>query len=89
MAALLLASAPAWAADPAPSSGFYVGGHAGYVFGNATATLSDPTGMTTAGGTNHYGMLFGGVHAGDDHVFSSGLMLGIEADLSFPDFLDQ
>ena len=89
IAALLLASAPALAADPAPSSGFYVGGHAGYLFGNATATLSDPTGMATAGGTNNYGMLFGGVQAGYEHVFPSGLMLGIEADLSFPDFMDQ
>jgi high affinity Mn2+ porin len=90
IAALLLASAPALAADPAaPSSGFYVGGHAGYLFGHATATLSDPTGAATVGGTTPYGMLFGGVQAGYEHAFPSGLMLGIEADLSFPDFMDQ
>jgi len=34
---------PAIAADP-PPSGFYVGGHVGYGFGNATATLGDPIG---------------------------------------------
>ncbi len=89
-AATLLASMPALAADPvAPSSGFYVGGHAGYLFGNTTATLSDPTGVATAGGTTQYGLLFGGVQAGYEHVFPSRLMLGVEADLSFPDFMDQ
>jgi high affinity Mn2+ porin len=88
--AVLLASMPALAADPtAVPSGFYVGGHFGYLFGNATATLADPTGIAATDGTTHFGMLFGGVQAGYQHVFPSGLMLGVEADLSFPDFMDQ
>ena len=37
---MLLAPMPAVAADPVPPrSGFYVGGHVGYLFGNGTATL--------------------------------------------------
>ena len=89
LATALLAPLPAIAADPAgPRSGFYVGGNVGYGFGNATATLSDPTGMATANGTTQYGMLFGGVQAGYQEVLSSRWMLGIEADLSFPDFMD-
>lgn len=87
--ALPLIPGPALATDPvSPSSGFYVGGNVGYMFGNATATLSDPTGVSTAGGTTQYGMLFGGVQAGYEHVFPSRLMLGVEADMSFPDFMD-
>jgi hypothetical protein len=41
LATALWAPVPALAADPAgPRSGFYVGGHVGYGFGNATATLA-------------------------------------------------
>ena len=39
-AGLLLAPLPAAAND-----GFYFGGHVGYLFGTATATLGDPTGV--------------------------------------------
>jgi len=84
-----LAPARTMAADPgAASSGFYAGGHVGYMFGNATATLADPIGMATAGGTTVFGGLFGGLQAGYEHVFLSRLMLGIELDASFPDFMD-
>jgi high affinity Mn2+ porin len=48
----LLLPLPAVAADPPTTpSGFYVGGHVGYGFGNATATLSDPIGGASSGGT--------------------------------------
>jgi high affinity Mn2+ porin len=89
-AVMLLAPFPAVAADPptAPSEGFYVGGHVGYGFGNATATLGDPVGGASSGGTTQYGSLFGGVQAGYEHVFPSRLMLGIEADLTFSDYID-
>jgi len=68
-AAVLLAPVAANATDPGPSpvgvpSGFYFGGHVGYGFGSATATLGDPIGVASAGGTTEYGMLFGGVQAG-------------------------
>ena len=89
LASMLMAPLPALAADPvAPPLGFYVGGHAGYMFGSANATLGDPTGVASAGGVTAYGTLFGGVQAGYEHVFPSRLMLGIEADASFTDFMD-
>lgn len=84
LAALPITS-PAWAADPEPQrSGFYVGGHVGYLFGNATATFADPIGVATAGGTSPYGAFFGGVQAGYEHYFPSRWMLGLELDMSFP-----
>ena len=45
------------------NDGFYFGGHVGYLFGTATATLGDPTGVASAGGTSPIGQLFGGVQA--------------------------
>lgn len=87
--AALLAPIPALAADPTdPRSGFYVGGHVGYGFGNATATLADPPSVATDGGTTQYGSLFGGVQAGFEQTFPSQLMLGIETDLTFSDYMD-
>lgn len=84
-----MAPLPASAADPSlPQSAFYVGGHVGYGFGTATATLGDPTGSTTAGGTNPYGSLMGGLQAGYEHFFSSRLMLGFEADVIFANYMD-
>jgi len=46
------------------------------------------TGVAAAGGRTPYGTLFGGVQAGYEHFFASRLMLGIELDASFPDYLD-
>jgi high affinity Mn2+ porin len=79
---------PARADDIAGRSGFYVGGHVGYLFGNANATLGDPTGVAAAGGITPYGAFAGGVQAGYEHFFASRLMLGIELDASFADYLD-
>jgi high affinity Mn2+ porin len=85
----LLAGAPAMAGEPgAPLSGFYVGGHVGYMFGQATAALGDPLGLDWAGGTTPYGAWFGGVQAGYEHFFNSRLMLGVELDMSFTDSSD-
>lgn len=92
IAALLVAGlspSTVLAADPnEPSSAFYFGGHVGYLFGNANATLGDPTGVASSGGASRFGALFGGVQGGYEHYFPSRLMLGLEADLSFPDFMD-
>ncbi len=79
-AILLLAPLPAAAND-----GFYFGGHVGYLFGTATATLGDPTGVASAGGSNAVGQLFGGVQAGYQTVLPSRWMVGVELDLSFID----
>src|SRR5882672_6557067 len=81
-------AAPAVADDGRNRSGFYVGGHVGYMFGNANATLGDPTGIAAAGGITPYGAFFGGVQAGYEHYFPSRLMLGIELDASLADYLD-
>ena len=91
IAALLAAAQPlarAEADDGRNRSGFYVGGHVGYLFGNPNATLGDPTGAASAGGTSPYSGLLGGVQVGYEHYFPSRLMLGIELDGSFPDYLD-
>jgi high affinity Mn2+ porin len=79
---------PASADDTAARSGFYVGGHVGYLFGNARATLGDPIGVAAAGGVTPYGAFAGGLQAGYEHYFPSRLMLGIELDASFADYLD-
>jgi len=65
---------------------FYAGAHVGFMFGNASATLSDPIGIGSQSATTPYSALFGGVQAGWQYVFASRLMLGIEADLSFPNY---
>lgn len=87
-AAALMAALPA-SADPAPlNSAFYLGGNVGYGFGSASATLGDLGGTGSAGGTNQYGTLFGGMQAGYEHYFPSRLMLGIELDASFTSYMD-
>jgi high affinity Mn2+ porin len=82
-AGLLLAPFPAVAND-----GFYFGGHVGYLFGTGSATLGDPAGAASAGGSNAVGQLFGGVQLGYQTVLPSRWMVGIELDLSFMDARD-
>jgi high affinity Mn2+ porin len=82
-----------FAADPGVPplgvpSGFYFGGHVGYGFGNATATLADPIGVASSGGTTQYGMLFGGVQGGYQQTLPSRWMWGVELDFSFPNYMD-
>lgn len=84
VAAALLAPLPAAATD-----GFYVGGHVGYIFGNATATLGDPVGQATAGGNSSISQLFGGVQAGyQTSLPALRWRVGVELDLSFMDSRD-
>jgi len=81
---LFLTPLPAAATD-----GFYFGGHVGYIFGNATATLGDPLGQATAGGSSSIGQLFGGVQAGYQATLpASRWRIGVELDLSFMDSRD-
>lgn len=81
---MILAPCVVLANDMSRYSGFYAGGHVGYLFGNANATFSDPIGELSAGGTSLYGTPIGGVQAGYQHFLPSRVMLGIEVDLSFP-----
>ena len=65
-------------------TGFYAGGHVGYGRGNANTSLSDPA---FAVASNSFGSLFGGVHAGYNYLAPSRVLLGIEADVSFSNYL--
>ena len=64
------------------SSGFHIGGHTGYSRGSSNAVLIDPLQSAAFNGT--YSGVIGGVQAGDLVRLLSGLLLGVEADLTFP-----
>jgi high affinity Mn2+ porin len=66
-------------------SGFYAGGHVGYARGDLTNTLSDPAPSVLR---HRFGSLYGGVQGGYNHVFPTGLLVGLEGDITFPDFLE-
>src|SRR5256885_13448620 len=95
-AAALLAPVMAKAED-APSSavsaigipsGVYVGGHVGYGFGSATATLGDPIGVATAGGPSGYGLPFGGLPGGYPQTPPARRVWGGEPRFSLPQLID-
>jgi len=65
-------------------TGFYVGGHVGYSRGNARVNLVDDE---PADFKSSFGTLIGGLQGGYNYVLPSRLLLGIEADMSFPNFL--
>jgi hypothetical protein len=75
-------------------SGFYVGGHFGYATAGSAFTATQPGRTPNLTGTLDLfrpydlfmgeGSNFGGFQAGYNTVFKSGLMVGIEADISFP-----
>lgn len=66
-------------------SGFYLGAHTGYGFGRAATTLSDPAASFAR---HNIGSAMGGVQAGHNVVLPSRLLLGVEADITFPSYLD-
>jgi hypothetical protein len=66
-------------------SGLYVGGHVGYGRGYRRNTLSDPN-PTAA--SSSFGSLFGGLQFGYNYLLPSRLLVGIEGDISFPNYLD-
>lgn len=66
-------------------SGWYVGAQTGYGQGRARAILSDPAPI---GASNAFGRLDGGLHVGYNHVLSSRFVVGAEADISVPYFLE-
>lgn len=65
-------------------TGLYIGAHAGFGRGSSNATLSDPAAIATR---NVFDGMIGGVQAGYNYQLPSGLLLGIEADISFPNYL--
>jgi high affinity Mn2+ porin len=62
----------------------YVGGHVGYSRGNVTNTLFDPD---PSRASDSFGSLYGGLQFGYNYLLPSRFLLGIETDISFPDFL--
>lgn len=65
-------------------TGLYIGAHVGYGFGTSSATLTDPT---IAIRHNDHGGMTGGVQAGYNWRLNSGWLLGVEGDISFPNYL--
>ena len=65
-------------------SGFYLGAHTGYAFGRASTALSDPA---TTFARHNIGSAIAGVQAGHNIVLPSRLLLGVEADITFPSYL--
>jgi high affinity Mn2+ porin len=65
-------------------TGLYVGAHAGFGRGSSTAVLADHATSTTS---NSFGGMIGGVQAGYNYQLPSGMLLGVEADFSFPNYL--
>jgi high affinity Mn2+ porin len=91
---LLAFAGPALAADmpvKAPHiqsvfdwTGFYIGAHAGFSRGSSSAVLGDPLLAATS---NVFDGMIGGVQAGYNARLPSGLLLGVETDISFPNYL--
>src|ERR1700754_4500996 len=65
-------------------TGFYVGGHTGYSRGSNSATLWDPVPTSTSG---TFSGVVGGVQGGYNWRLSSVSLFGVEADLTFPNYL--
>jgi high affinity Mn2+ porin len=66
-------------------TGLYFGAHAGFGRGHSNAALSDPSIATT---NNAFGGPFGGLQAGYNVQLPSRIVLGFEADVSFPNYID-
>src|SRR5260370_27821925 len=65
-------------------TGSYIGAHAGFGRGASNAVLTDPaTGATS----NVFDGMIAGVQAGYNYRLASGLLLGVEADISLPSYL--
>jgi high affinity Mn2+ porin len=75
--------APAWT-----WAGFYLGGHVGYSRGKSDALITDPMSVPMSDSIRSpFGSLVGGLQAGYNYVSASGLLLGVEADASFLNYL--
>jgi high affinity Mn2+ porin len=65
-------------------TGLYFGGHTGFSRGSSSAVLSDPAAAATS---NVFDGVIGGVQAGYNYRLRSGLLLGVEGDITFPNYL--
>lgn len=62
-------------------TGYYLGAHAGFWRGQGDVSVYDPTLLNAKPG---FGGLFGGLQFGYNQVLPSNVLLGAEADISFP-----
>src|SRR5207247_1754507 len=62
-------------------TGLYIGTHAGYSRGASSAVRSDPASLAAS---NTFSGVIGGVQAGYNVRLPSGLLFGVEADITFP-----
>ena len=86
------------AAASADWTGFYVGGHAGVAGGHSAWSATQPGGAPNLSGSldlfrpydvfNGHGSHFGGFTGGYNYGLASGVVVGIESDVSFPGLLD-
>ena len=95
---IALNAAAAKAGEPvsAPAhnwTGYYVGGHLGYAWGNSDWAARTAGGETSSGSLDFFlaydafkgtGSYFSGFQAGYNYTLPSGLLLGFEADVSAP-----
>jgi high affinity Mn2+ porin len=65
-------------------TGTYVGGHVAYSRGYTSNGLF---GADQTGSSDSFGGLYGGLQLGYNYLLPSRLLLGIEGDITFPDFL--
>ena len=65
-------------------TGLYIGGHTGYGRGHSSAVLWDPAPTSQSG---NFSGVIGGVQGGYNLRLPSGLLLGVEADLTFPNYI--
>jgi high affinity Mn2+ porin len=78
-------------------TGFYLGGHIGYAWGSSNFSASTTTGMPPISGSldlfqgfdgfKEQGSFFEGLQVGYNYMFQNRLVVGAEADASFPSFL--
>src|SRR5215218_623082 len=75
---------PAQAPTSFDWAGLYVGGYVGYSRGSAAVVLTDPNPTSFS---SPFGTLVGGMQVGYNLALPSRVLFGIEADMSFPNFL--
>lgn len=66
-------------------SGLYIGAHMGYGWGRSSGTLFDPL---PSAFPHSYNGINGGVQAGYNVVLPSRVLLGVEADITFPNYIN-
>jgi high affinity Mn2+ porin len=80
----LVTKAPVARALPFDWNGAYVGGHVGITRGRVENTLTE---SRPIGSSETFGPAYGGVQGGYNLLLNSGLLLGVEADITFSNHL--